>query len=60
MDGLVECAKANIRVKEKHSFRVIKQQFGFQWTRLREMLKSRCKMNMLVAAHSNLLMAHRR
>ena len=32
---LVETAKAHIRSKVEHPFRVIKQQFGFQKTRLR-------------------------
>jgi len=35
---------------------VIKRQFGFQKTRLRGMLKNRCKVNVL-AALSNLFMA---
>jgi IS5 family transposase len=37
-------------------FRVIKRQFGFQKTRLRGMLKNRCKVHVL-AALSNLFMA---
>jgi IS5 family transposase len=56
LDDLVETAKANIRAKGEHPFRVIKQQFGFQKTRLRGMLKNRCKVNVL-AALSNLFMA---
>jgi IS5 family transposase len=59
LDDLVETAKANIRAKGEHPFRVIKQQFGFQKTRLRGMLKNRCKVNVL-AALSNLFMARRR
>jgi len=39
-----------------HPFRVIKQQFGFQKSRLRGMLKNRCKVNGL-AALSNLFRA---
>jgi IS5 family transposase len=58
LDDLVETAKAHIRAKGEHPFRVIKQQFGFQKTRLRGMLKNRCKVNVL-AALSNLFMARR-
>jgi IS5 family transposase len=56
VDDLVETAKAHIRAKVEHPFRVIKQQFGFQKTRLRGMLKNGCKMKVL-AALSNLFMA---
>jgi transposase, IS5 family len=59
LDDLVETAKAHIRTNGEHPFRVIKQQFGFQKTRLRGMLKNRCKVNVL-AALSNLFMARRR
>lgn len=59
LDDLVETAKVHIRAKGQHPFRVIKQQFGFQKTRLRGMLKNRCKMNVL-AALTNLFMAGRR
>jgi IS5 family transposase len=38
LDDLVETAKAHIRAKGEHPFRVIKQQFGFQKTRLRGMV----------------------
>jgi IS5 family transposase len=37
---------------------VIKQQFGFQKTRLRGLLKNRCKVNVL-AALTNLLLSRR-
>ena len=56
LDDLVETAKAHIRAKGEHPFRVIKQQFGFQKTRLRGMLKNHCKVNVL-ADLSNLFMA---
>jgi len=56
---LVETAKAHIRAKVEHPFRVMKQQFGFQKTRLRGMLKNRCKVQGL-AALSSLFMARRR
>jgi len=59
IDDLVETAKAHIRAKVEHPFRVIKRQFGFQKTRLRGMLKNRCKVNVL-AALSNLFMARGR
>jgi IS5 family transposase len=45
LEDLVETAKAHIRSKVEHPFRVIKQQFGFQKTKLRGMSKNRCKMN---------------
>jgi IS5 family transposase len=56
---LIETAKAHIRAKGEHPFRVIKQQFGFQKTRLRGMTKNRCKVNVL-AALTNLFLARRR
>jgi IS5 family transposase len=56
VDDLIETAKAHIRAKVEHAFRVMKRQFGFQKTRLRGMLKNRCKINVL-AALTNLFMA---
>jgi transposase, IS5 family len=56
LDDLVETAKAHIRAKGEHPFRVIKQQFGFQKTRLRGMVKNRCKVKVL-AALTNLFLA---
>jgi IS5 family transposase len=58
LDDLVETAKAHIRAKGEHSFRVIKQQFGFQKTRLRGMVKNHYKVNVL-AALTNLFLARR-
>jgi IS5 family transposase len=58
LDDLVETAKAHIRAKGEHPFRVIKQQFGFQKTRLRGMVKNHCKVNVL-AALTNLFLARR-
>jgi transposase, IS5 family len=55
LDDLIETAKAHIRVKVEHPFRVIKWQYGFQKTRLRGMIKNRCKVNDL-AALANLFM----
>jgi IS5 family transposase len=55
---LIETAKAHIRSKVEHPFRVIKQQFGFQKTRLRGLAKNRCKINVL-AALTNLFLARR-
>jgi IS5 family transposase len=57
--NLIEMAKAHIRAKGEHPFRVIKQQFGFQKTRLRGMAKNRCKVNVL-AELSNLFLARRK
>ncbi len=58
LQDLVEGAKAHIRAKVEHPFRVIKQQFGFQKTSLRGLAKNHCKMNVL-AALTNLFMARR-
>jgi IS5 family transposase len=53
---LVETAKAHIRAKIEHPFRVIKEQFGFRKTRLRGIAKNHCKVNVL-AALTNLYLA---
>jgi len=58
LQDLVETAKAHIRAKGEHPFRVIKQRFGIQKTRLRGMVKNRCKVNVL-AALTNLFLARR-
>jgi IS5 family transposase len=42
----------------QHPFPLIKQQFGFEKTRLRGMVKNRCKVN-VPAALTNLLLARR-
>ena len=41
LQDLIETAKAHIRSKVEHPFRVIKQQFCFQKTRLRGLAKNR-------------------
>ena len=41
VDGLIESAKARLRAKMEHQFRVIKQQVGFQKSRQRGMLLPR-------------------
>ena len=43
----VERAKAHIRAKVEHPFRVMEQQFGFQKTRLPGMAKNHCKVMVL-------------
>ena len=58
LHNLVETAKAHIRAKGEHPFRVIKNQWGFRKTRLRGMLKNSCKVNVL-AALTNLFLARR-
>ena len=58
LQDLIETVKAHIRSKVEHPFRVIKQQFGFQKTRLRGLAKNRCKIQVL-AALSNLFPARR-
>ena len=55
MDDLVEMAKAHFRTKVEYPLRVRKREYGFQKTRLRGMLKNRCKVNVL-AALANLFM----
>ncbi|WP_370593449.1 transposase [Synechococcus sp. BSF8S] len=47
-----------MRAKVEHPFRAIKQQFGFQKSRLRGMTRNRCKVNVL-AALTNLFLALR-
>jgi len=49
MQALIEAAKAHVRVKVEHPFRVIRQQFSFQKTRLRGLAKNRCKINGMAA-----------
>jgi IS5 family transposase len=58
LQDLIETAKAQIRAKVEHPFRVIKQQFGFEKTRLRGLAKNRCKVNVL-AGLTNLFLARR-
>jgi IS5 family transposase len=59
LQDLIETAKAHVRAKVEHPFRVIKHQFGFQKTRLRGLVKNRCKIN-VIAALTNLFLARRR
>ena len=59
LQDLIETAKAHVRAKVEHPFRVIKHQFGFQKTRLRGLAKNRFKINVL-AALTNLFLALRR
>ena len=59
LQDLIETAKAHIRAKVEHLFRVIKQHFGFQKTRLRGLAKKRCKIDVL-SALTNLFLTHRR
>jgi IS5 family transposase len=58
LQDLIEAAKAHVRAKVEHPFRVIKQPFGFQKTRLSGLAKNRCKINVL-AALTNLFLARR-
>jgi IS5 family transposase len=58
LQQLIETAKAHIRSKVEHPFGVIKQQFGFQKTRLRGLTRNCCKINVL-AALTNLFLARR-
>ena len=54
----LERAKAHMRAKVEHLFRVIKQQCGFQKTRLRGLAKNHCKVTIL-AALTNLFLARK-
>ena len=58
LQDLIKTAKAHIRSKVEHPFRVIKQQFGFQKTRLRGLAKNRCRINVLTTL-TNLFLAQR-
>jgi IS5 family transposase len=58
LQDLIETAKAHVRAKGEHPFRVIKQQLGFQKPRLSGMAKNRCKVN-VIAALTNLFLARR-
>ena len=56
LQDLIEVAKARVRAKVERPFRVIKQPFGFEKTRLRGLAKNRCKINVM-AALTNLYLA---
>lgn len=58
LQDLIETAKAHVRAKGEHPFRVIRQQFGVQKTQLRGMAKNRCNVN-VIAALTNLFLAWR-
>ena len=49
LEDLIETAKAHLRAKVEHPFRVIKCQFGFQKTRYRGIKKNDHKLKMLFA-----------
>jgi len=49
LENLCETAKAHLRAKVEHPFRVIKHQFGFQKTRYRGIKKNDHKLKMLFA-----------
>ena len=53
-----ERAKAHVRAKVEHAFRIMKQQFGFQRTRLRGIAKNQSKV-LLLAALTNLFMVRK-
>jgi IS5 family transposase len=55
---LNEAAKAHVLAKVEHPFRVFKQQFGFQKTRLRGLAKNRSKIK-VIAALKNVFLARR-
>ena len=47
LQDLIETAKTHVRAKVEHPFRVNKKQFSFEKTRLRGLVKNRCKINVL-------------
>ena len=55
----VERAKAHVRAKVEHPFRVLKQQFGFRKTRRRGLAKNHSKV-MVLAALSNLFLGRKK
>ena len=55
----MERAKGHIRAKVEHPFGVLKQQFGFQKTRLQGPAKNHCKVTVL-AALANLFLDRKR
>jgi IS5 family transposase len=54
----LEKAKASVRAKVEHPFRVVKQQFGYAKVRYRGLAKNTARLTMLFAL-SNLWMARR-
>ena len=54
----LEKAKASVRAKVEHPFRVVKQQFGYAKVRYRGLVKNTARLTMLFAL-SNLWMARR-
>jgi IS5 family transposase len=58
VEDLIEAAKANVRTKVEHPFRIIKQQFGFQQKRLRCLAKNSYNINVL-ATSTYLLLTRR-
>ncbi len=55
----VECAKAHVRAKVEHPFRVLKQQFGFRKTRRRGLAENHSKV-MVLAALTNLFLGRKK
>ena len=59
LQELCEQAKAHIRAKVEHAFRVLKQQLGFSKTRLRGLKKNRSRLCWVLAASISLFSARR-
>lgn len=59
VNDMIETAKAHIRAKVEHPFRVIKLQFGLQKTQLRGLAKNSCKINVLAALTNRFLIRRR-
>ena len=53
-----ERAKGHVRAKVEHAFRIMKQQFGFEKTRLRGIGKNQSKV-LILAALTNLFMVRK-
>ena len=59
MQRWVELAKAHVRAKVEHPFRVLKEQFGFRKTRRQGLAKNHSKV-MVLAALSNLCLGRKK
>ena len=59
MQRWVELAKAHVRAKVEHPFRVLKEQFGFRKTRRQSLAKNHSKV-MVLAALSNLFLGRKK
>ena len=52
LDNLIKMARAIIRARVEHPFKIMKQQFGFQKTPLRCQVTNLCKIHLLAALNN--------